>query len=153
MARQVRSGRAPEGVIIQRLRCAWCRLAWTRAPRPGTTPRFCSNVCRQASWRAALGREEYSRRRKAAPARGTRGRQVAIFQDELERITATTPLSPGRAVPLLNELAGTDPSQDLPVSRLYRTAATIWHPDLEGGDHKVFQLLQEAHRVARAHPA
>jgi hypothetical protein len=54
-------------------------------------------------------------------------------------------------MPLLHELAGSGPSYGLPVGRLYKTAAATWHPDRPGGDHKVFQLLQEAHRLARLH--
>jgi hypothetical protein len=72
-----------------------------------------------------------------------------LFHQEFDQISKSTPLDAERVVPLLYELAGADPSQDLPVSRLYRTAAAAWHPDRPGGDYKVFQLLQEAYRMAR----
>ncbi|MET8813545.1 J domain-containing protein [Streptomyces sp. NPDC004549] len=72
-----------------------------------------------------------------------------MFHNEFDQITISTPLKPERVVPLLYELADADPSQGLPISRLYRTAAAIWHPDRQGGDYKVFQLLQEAYRTAR----
>ncbi|MET8978991.1 hypothetical protein ABZX85_25565 [Streptomyces sp. NPDC004539] len=138
VTRQVRSVRAREGVIIQRFTCVWCGLAWNRLPKPGRAPRFCSDACKQANWRA-----------RAALARDDRREQVARFHAEWDQITAATPMPPERAVPLLRELADADPSSWLPVPRLYKTAAAAWHPDRPGGDHKVFQLLQEAHRLAR----
>ncbi|WP_159029527.1 hypothetical protein [Streptomyces qaidamensis] len=140
VVRQVRSVRAREGVAIQRFKCAWCGLGWNRLPKPGRAPRFCSDACKQASWRE-----------KAAVARRIRDEQVALFHAEFDQITAAKPLPLTRVVPLLHGLAGSDPSHGLPVSRLYRTAAAAWHPDRPGGNHKVFQLLQEAHRLARLH--
>lgn len=144
MARQVRSVRARKGVVIQRFECAWCGLAWNRPLMPGRAPCFCSDACKQASWRD-------SRRWKSVLAHRVREEQVILFHAELEQIAASTPLLLERVMPLLHELADTDPADRLPVSRLYKTAAAAWHPDRPGGDHKVFQLLQEAHRLARRH--
>lgn len=141
MARQVRSVRAREGVTVQRIECAWCGLVWNRLPTRGQVPRFCSAACRQANWLAR------SRQKRAGQL--PREEQVARFHDEFDRITKNTPLASERVLPLLYELAGVDPSQDLSVTRLYRTAAASWHPDRRGGDYKVFQLLQEALRGAR----
>ncbi|MGW7283130.1 hypothetical protein ACWGIV_33655 [Streptomyces sp. NPDC054844] len=60
-------------------------------------------------------------------------------------------MDPARALRLLRELAGADDADDSPPTRLYRSAATTWHPDLPSGDEKVFQLLQQAYTVAREH--
>ncbi|MGW3289414.1 hypothetical protein ACWDR3_32720 [Streptomyces sp. NPDC001002] len=89
-------------------------------------------------------------RQKTALAR-TRHRVIAAFHAEWEAITGTTPMAVERVVPLLNELAAANPSDGLSVARLYKTAATAWHPDRAGGDQQVFKLLQEAHRLARLH--
>jgi hypothetical protein len=141
VAAQVRSVRAREGVVVERIECAWCGLVWNRRPTRGQVPRFCSAACRQANWLDGL------RQKRAAPL--TRKEQVILFHNEFEQINKNTPLKPERVVPLLYGLAGADPSENLPVSRLYRTAAASWHPDRPGGDYKVFQLLQEAYRLAR----
>ncbi|MGY5059983.1 J domain-containing protein [Streptomyces sp. 900105755] len=141
MAAQVRSVRACEGVAVERIECAWCGLVWNRRPTKGQVPRFCSATCRQANWRDGLRQKRDGHRARKA--------QVARFHAEFDQISAHTPLKPERVVPLLYELAGVDPAVVLPVSRLYRTAAAAWHPDRSGGDYKVFQLLQEAHRLAR----
>lgn len=144
MAREERSVRAREGVSVQRCECAWCGLAWNRLPKPGPVPRFCSDACKQANWRdGKRGRDVRGQR--------VRVRSVAYFHAELERITAATPLPWERAVPLLRELAGAVEADETPIARLYKSAATTWHPDRPNGDHRVFQLLQEVFRLARKH--
>lgn len=95
-----------------------------------------------------MGREEYNQRRREAEARRARALQIRLYHAEFDRITARTPLPFNRALPILRELAGAAPSDATPVSRLYRAAALAWHPDKPGGDHKVFQLLQEVYRLA-----
>ncbi|MFF5473369.1 J domain-containing protein [Streptomyces achromogenes] len=72
-----------------------------------------------------------------------------MYHQEFDRITAVTPLPSQRALPLLCELAGTTTADPARLNRLYRAAALTWHPDKPTGDHKVFQLLQEAYRVAK----
>ncbi|MDP9612871.1 hypothetical protein [Streptomyces demainii] len=52
-------------------------------------------------------------------------------------------------MPLLRELAGVASSDQMSPSRLYKVAAVAWHPDKPDGDHKVFQLLLEAYRLAK----
>ncbi|MGW0420975.1 hypothetical protein [Streptomyces sp. NPDC003015] len=141
VAAQVRSVRAREGMAVERIECAWCGLVWNRRPTKGQVPRFCSAICRKANWRDGLRQKRDGRR--------AREKQIALFHAEFDQITAHTPLKPERVVPLLYELAGADPAVDLPVSRLRRIASAAWHPDRPGGDYKVFQLLQEAHRLAR----
>lgn len=149
MARQVRSVQGRQGVDVQRLECAQCGLGWNRLRQPGRVPRFCSDSCKQANWRDRVGRQEYNRRRREAEARRVRAWQIRIYHAEFDRITASSPLPFSRALPLLRELAGVASWDPTPVSRLYRTAALSWHPDKPDGDHKVFQLLQEAHRMAK----
>ncbi|MER8073171.1 J domain-containing protein [Streptomyces sp. NPDC094034] len=151
MARQVRSVREQEGVAVQRLECAQCELSWNRPRKPGPVPRFCSDACKQANWRDRVGKQEYNRRRRESTERRARASQIRSYHAEFDRITAATPLPAGRAFPLLHELAGTIRSASDPASlvRLYRTASVAWHPDKPGGDHKVFQLLQEAYRQAK----
>ncbi|MET8816468.1 J domain-containing protein [Streptomyces sp. NPDC004549] len=149
MARQVRSVQVRQGTEFQRLECAQCGLGWNRPRQPGRVPRFCSDACKQANWRDRLGREEYNRRRREAEARQARAWQIRIYHAEFDCITARTPLPFNRVLPILRELAGAAPSDPAPPSRLYRAAAVAWHPDKPGGDHKVFQLLQEAYRLAK----
>jgi hypothetical protein len=151
VARQVRSVRAGQGVDVQRLECAQCGLGWNRPRQPGRIPRFCSDACKQANWRERVGREEYNRRRRTAQARQARARQIRRYHTEFDRITTVTPLPLGRALPLLRELAGVAPWDQTPPSRLYKAAAVTWHPDKPEGDHKVFQLLQEAYRLSTLH--
>ncbi|MGW4345280.1 hypothetical protein ACWEL8_09410 [Streptomyces sp. NPDC004690] len=150
MARQVvRSVQERQGVDVQRLECAQCGLGWNRPRQPGRVPRFCSDACKQANWRDRVGRQEYNRRRREAEARRARASLIRIYHAEFDRISASSPLPLSRALPLLRELAGVAAWDTAPVSRLYRTAALSWHPDKPDGDHKVFQLLQEAHRMAK----
>lgn len=149
MARQVRSVQAREGSDIQRLECGRCGLGWNRPRQSGRVPRFCSDSCKQAHWRDSVGKEEYNRRRRAAEARRIRAWKVQRFQAEFDLISATEPLAFRRALPLLRELAGANAWDQTPPARLYRTAALAWHPDKPHGDHKVFQLLQEAHRLLK----
>jgi hypothetical protein len=148
MARQVRSVRARQGTEVQRLECAQCGLGWNRPRQPGRVPRFCSDACKQANWRDRVGREEYNRRRKEAEARRARAALIRLYHAEFARVTAKTPLPFNRVLPILRELAGVAPWDPAPPSRLYRAAAVAWHPDKPHGDHVVFQLLQEAYRLA-----
>ena len=149
MARQVRSRPEQDGVALQRLKCAHCGLGWNRPRQPGRVPRFCSDSCKQADWRKRVGPEELNQRRRAAEARRVRAYQLRLYHAEFERITATTPLSATRAMPLLRELADVKPWDHRPLTRLYRDAALAWHPDRPDGDKQVFQLLQEAYRLAK----
>ncbi|MEU3601553.1 J domain-containing protein [Streptomyces sp. NPDC006798] len=149
MARRVRSVQEQQGVASVRLDCARCGLSWSRPRLPGRVPRFCSDSCKQADWRDRVGHEEYNRRRREAETRRIRAARIRIFHAEFDSISASSPLPFGRALPLLRELAGVTAWDSTPVPRLYRTAALSWHPDKPGGDHKVFQLLQEAHRLAK----
>ncbi|MFJ2607961.1 hypothetical protein ACIO13_23745 [Streptomyces sp. NPDC087425] len=89
-------------------------------------------------------------KQKSVPAQ-FRSKRVAAFHAEYKAITSRTPMKVERVVPLLHELAGADPSDGLPTAKLYKTAAAAWHPDRAGGDQQVFQLLQEANRLARLH--
>ncbi|MET8623738.1 J domain-containing protein [Kitasatospora sp. NPDC004669] len=66
-------------------------------------------------------------------------------------ISARRPLSGQAAHRLLHELAGR-PQEQLPVYELYRAASLRWHPDRDGGDAEVFQLLAAAYRTARLFP-
>ncbi|MFE2038450.1 hypothetical protein ACFXBB_35540 [Streptomyces scopuliridis] len=97
-----------------------------------------------------MGQQEYNRRRRESAERRARASQIRSYHAEFDRITAATPLPAARALPLLHEVAGTISASD-PASlvRLCRTASVTWHPDKPGGDHKVFQLLQEAYRQAK----
>ncbi|BET45056.1 hypothetical protein RGQ21_00380 [Kitasatospora aureofaciens] len=151
MARRVRSVRAGQGTAAERFECSQCGLAWTRPRQRGRVPQYCSDACKQAHWRSRLGSEEYNRRRREARAGNPRAAQVRKFRAVADGITGLSPLAPGRAMALLRELAGADTGDSSSPSRLYRSAATAWHPDLPDGDEKVFQLLQQAYTVARQH--
>lgn len=149
MARQVRSQPEQDGAVLQRLTCTNCGLGWNRRSQPGRVPSYCSDSCKQANFRTRLGSQEYNKRRRAAEARRVRAYRLIGFLDEFERISAKSPLPSWRALPLLRELAGVEAWSQTPVSRLYRDAALTWHPDRPDGDKKVFQLLQEAYRLAK----
>ena len=90
-----------------------------------------------------------NRRRRAAWIESQHLRTVRRYQDEFARVTASTPLHAARVLPLLRELASASPDDSRSAARLYKAAALMWHPDTSTGDKQVFQLLQEAYRVAK----
>ncbi|WP_331725860.1 J domain-containing protein [Streptomyces sp. NBC_00470] len=145
----VRSVPAQRGRRTERIECERCGLAWNRLVAAGQRPKFCSDACKQAAWRERVGAAELSRRRRAAEEARRQRQLIEGYQEELAQLSALMPLSRWRALELLYELAGdTGSIRDSPA-RLYKTAALSWHPD-RGGDHQVFQLLQEAYRVTVA---
>ncbi|MCF3102600.1 J domain-containing protein [Streptomyces roseoverticillatus] len=68
------------------------------------------------------------------------------YHREFAAISARNPLSSDRATTLYFELADSGPDDCSKLRRIYRKAAARRHPDRAGGDHQVFQLLQEAYR-------
>ena len=138
-ARHVRSVPAQQGVAVQRVECERCGLSWNRPRRPGRVPRYCSDACKQAAWRDRVGPEEYNRRRRRAAAELARRRDLVWrYHAEFDAITAVSPLP--ASIPVWNPV---------PPAKLYKAAALKWHPDTREGDHKIFQLLQQAYRLAK----
>jgi len=148
MTRQVRTS-VPADDSTQPLSCGLCGLGWNRPRKPGRVPRYCSDRCKQAAWRQRVGPEEYRRRERASEQRRRRAWTLAMYHREFAAVTAKNPLKTSRVMPLLRELAGATPWDPRPAVRLYKTAALQWHPDTPDGDHHVFQLLNEAHRIAK----
>lgn len=144
MARRVRSVRSDGDAVVQHLVCAQCELEWNRVPRPGRVPRFCSDACKQAHWRAAQG-SNFHRRQAESRRRTRRARLVEDHRrlwEEIQKDGKT--LSAQEAWSTLRRLAGANSGD---VKTLHRAAAAAWHPDKAGGDETVFLVVQEARRV------
>ncbi len=143
MARRERSVPTGEDAPVQRLECRHCGMSWNRPPKPGRLPRFCSDACKQASWRRQA-RDQHAERASARPRQGQRER----FHAELAALSSKKPLPTPRILPLLRELAQTTASDERTAQQLYKAAVRKWHPDA-GGDAGTFTLLQLAYRRAQ----
>ncbi|MBO2464931.1 J domain-containing protein [Actinomadura violacea] len=160
----------PMPPVEEVLRCGFepCSLVWRRLSRPGPTPEFCSDRCKQADYRARLRLPNKQARAAHVAARQCRRRKWEHFEreewlrferdfhDQSGRFFNEPPwgsagMSVGEARAAIFKLADTADDGSVSVVRAYRRALKRSHTDTAGVSteeaKKLLAELQKARQI------